>query len=223
MIIRDWPIDQRPREKLINEGASTLSDAELMAVILGSGTRGKSAVHLAQELINTFGDLRAVLASDFDQLRGIKGLGPAKYAQLAAIKTIIQRSLKERLKTDQLLNNSKSATDFLVAAMRDYEQEVFACLLLNTRNCLIRYEELFSGSIDGASIYPREVVKLVLQLNASKVIFAHNHPSGDCNPSQADISVTDQLIKALALIDVQVVDHIIVGEKTFSMAEQGML
>ena len=223
MIIRDWPRDQRPREKLINEGANKLSDAELMAIILGSGTRGKSAVNLAQDLINTFGDMRAVLASDYEQLREIKGLGPAKYAQLAAIKTIIQRSLKARLKTEQLLNNPKSATEFLSVAMRDYEHEVFACLFLNARNSLIRYEELFTGSIDGASIYPREVVKLVLQLNASKVIFAHNHPSGDCNPSQVDISVTKQLIKALALIDVQVVDHIIVGEKIFSMAEQGML
>lgn len=200
-----------------------LTDAELIALILGSGTRGKSAVNLAQELINTFGDMRAVLAADFEQLRAIHGLGPAKFAQLAAIKIIIQRSLKQRLKTDLLLNNSKSAMDFLAAAMRDYEHEVFSCLLLNTRNCLIRYEELFSGSIDGASIYPREVVKLVLQFNASKVIFAHNHPSGDCNPSQADIRVTGRLSKALALIDVQVVDHIIVGEKMFSMAEQGML
>ena len=156
-------------------------------------------------------------------MRKIKGLGPAKYAQIAAIKAIAQRSLKGELKSKPSLKNPGTAARFLLATMRDYQHEVFACLLLNTRNQLIRFEELFNGSIDGASVYPREVVKLVLRSNAAAVIFAHNHPSGNACPSSADQEITQRLKEALDLIDVRVLDHIIVGETTFSMAEQGML
>ena len=222
-MIRDWPYDLRPREKLLNEGSNRLSDAELLAIVLGSGTQGKSAVNLAQELINQFGDIRAVITGNYNDLVKIKGMGPAKYAQISAIQAISQRSLKSTLKLGSSLNNPQRVSHFLSATMRDYQHEVFACLLLNTRNQLIRYEELFTGTIDFANIYPREVVKLVLQLNAAKVIFAHNHPSGDCKPSKADKSITALLTKVLALIDVEVIDHIVVGERTYSMAEHGML
>lgn len=222
-MIQNWPIEGRPREKLIQEGASSLSDAELIAIILRTGTRGKSAVELAQELINSFGDIRGVLACDFKQLHTVKGLGPAKYAQIAAVKTIAQRSLKVALKSKQALSDPMGAKNFLLTTMRDYQHEVFACLLLNSRNQLIRYEELFSGTIDGASVHPREVVKLVLKVNAAAVIFAHNHPSGDHRPSSADQEITKRLKHALELIDVRVLDHIIVGETTLSMAEHGLL
>ena len=222
-MIQNWPIEGRPREKLIREGANSLSDAELIAIILRTGTHGKSAVQLAQELINCFGDIRGLLACDFKQLQAVSGLGPAKFAQIAAVKTISQRSLKEKLKSKQALSDPMEAKKFLLSTMRDYQHEVFACLLLNSRNQLIRYEELFTGTIDGTSVHPREVVKLVLRVNAACVIFAHNHPSGDHRPSVADKEITKRLKQALALVDVRVLDHIIVGETTLSMAEHGLL
>ena len=222
-MIQNLPMDGRPREKLIQEGPHCLTDAELIAIILRTGTRGKSAVELAQELLNAFGELRGLLASDFSQLREIKGLGPAKYAQIAAIKTIAQRSLKAQLKSKPALSDPMEAKEFLLSMMRDYQHEVFACLLLNSRNQLIRYEELFAGTIDGTNVHPREVVKLVLRMNAASVIFAHNHPSGDHRPSTADQQITRRLKQALELVDVRVLDHIIVGETTLSMAEQGWL
>ena len=222
-MIQNVPTAARPREKLINEGANSLSDAELIAIILRTGTHGKAVITLAQELLNTFGGIRGLLVCNFAELKQIKGLGPAKYAQISAVKAIAQRSLKTELKTQPLLSDPQAATKFLLATMRDYQHEVFACLLLNTRNQLIRYEELFCGSIDGASVYPREVVKLVLRTNAAAIIFAHNHPSGNHQPSVADREITQRLKQALDLVDVRVLDHIIVGESTFSMAQQGML
>ncbi|MFK8027264.1 MAG: DNA repair protein RadC [Gammaproteobacteria bacterium] len=222
-MIRNWPVKSRPRERLINEGAEVLTDAELLAIILRTGTSGKSVVSLAQELLNQFGDLRSLLTCEQDQFQQVKGLGPAKFAQIAAIKVIAQRSLREQLSSKPTLCGSKDAANFLLSKMRDYKLEVFACLLLDTRNQLIRYEELFTGSINGACIYPREVVKLVLKTNAAAVIFAHNHPSGNTQPSEADKLITNQLKKALALIDVRVLDHIIVGDDSFSMAECGLI
>jgi len=222
-MIRNWPTKSRPRERLVNEGAWVLSDAELLAIILRTGTRGKSVVQLAQELLNHFGDLRTLLACELGELQLIKGLGPAKFAQISAVKEIAQRSLKEQLITKLSINGSSDAANFLNVKMRDYQSEVFACLLLNSRNQLIRYEELFTGSINGASVYPREVVKLVLKLNSATVIFAHNHPSGNSQPSNADIQITKRLKYALDLIDVRVLDHIIIGEETYSMAEHGLL
>ncbi len=222
-MIRNWPCEYRPRERLINEGINSLSDAEILAIILRTGTQGKSAVQLAQELINQFGSLRGLLACDFNQINSVKGLGLAKYSQIMAVKEIAQRSLKQELSVKPAINSAKHAAQFLLATMRDYRSEVFACLLLNTKNQLICYEEIFSGSVNHASIYPREVVKLVIRRNATSVIFAHNHPSGSCQPSDADISITQRLKQALDLIDVRVLDHVIVGESTFSMAENGMI
>lgn len=222
-MIRNWPTQSRPREKLINDGVHSLSDAELLAIILRTGTKGKSAVQLAQELLNQFGDLRSLLASGLEEVQSIKGLGPAKFAQIAAINAIAQRSLKEELKTKIAINCSSDATKFLLAKMRDYQREVFACLLLNTCNQLICYEELFSGSINSANVYPREVVKLVLRVNAASIILAHNHPSGNQQPSEADHAITKRLKHALALVEVNVIDHVIIGESAYSMADHGLL
>ena len=222
-MIRNWPINSRPRERLIHEGADVLTDAELLAIILRTGTPGKSVVELAQELLNQFGDLRSLLSCESAQLQKIKGLGPAKFAQISAINVIAQRSLKERLITKPAMSGSKDAANYLLSKMRDYKTEVFACLLLDTRNQLIRYEELFTGSINGASVFPREVVKLVLKTNAASVIFAHNHPPGNNQPSDADKQITKRLKQALELIDVCVLDHIIVGEDAFSIADHGLV
>lgn len=222
-MIRNLPAESRPRERLINEGSDVLTDAELLAIILRTGTPGKSVVQLAQELLNQFGDLRSLLSCESAQLQKIKGLGPAKFAQISAINVLAQRSLKEQLLSKPSMSGSKDAANFLLCKMRDYKKEVFACLLLDTRNQLICYEEIFTGSINGAGIYPREVVKLVLKTNAATVIFAHNHPSGNCQPSVADKQITKRLKQALDLIDVRVLDHIIVGEDTFSMAEHGLI
>ncbi len=222
-MIRNWPVKSRPRERLINEGSDGLTDAELLAIVLRTGTPGKNVVELAQDLLDHFGGLRSLLAGERAQLEKIKGLGPAKFAQICAINVIAQRSLKEQLVSKPSMSGSKDAANFLLCKMRDNESEVFACLLLDTRNQLLHYEELFTGSINGASIYPREVVKLALRTNAAAVIFAHNHPSGNTQPSEADKQITKRLKQALELIDVRVLDHIIVGEGTLSMAEHGLV
>jgi len=222
-MLRHWPEQNRPRERLLSEGARNLSDAEILAIILRTGTQGKSVVQLAQELLNQFGSLRGLLSCDFNQIKSIKGLGLAKYSQIVAVKEIAQRSLKHELCEKPIINSAKLANQFLLTTMRDYHSEVFACLLMNAKNQLIRYEELFAGSVNHASVYPREVVKLVLKYNASSVIFAHNHPSGSHEPSIADKQITFRLKQALDLIDVTVLDHVIVGETTYSMAEHGML
>ncbi|MFK7795221.1 MAG: DNA repair protein RadC [Gammaproteobacteria bacterium] len=222
-MLRNWPTESRPRERLINEGPEALTDAELLAIVLRIGTPGKSVVELAQELLNQFGSLRELLACESAELQKIKGLGPAKVAQISAIKILAQRSLKELLISKPSVSGSKDAANFLFCKLRDYKNEIFVCLLLDTRNQLIRYEELFSGSISGASIYPREVVNLVLKTNAAAVIFAHNHPSGNSEPSEADKKITKRLKQALDLIDVRVLDHIVIGEDTYSMAEHGLI
>lgn len=222
-MIRDWPHASRPRERLLKEGADSLTDAELLAIILRTGIKGKSVVQLAQELLDQLGDLRGLLSCEFSELKNIKGLGPAKFAQIVAVKAIAQRSLQQALKDKLTINNSNEARAFLLSKMRDYQNEVFSCLFLNSKNQLIKYQELFHGSINSASVYPREVVKLVLKYNAAAVVFAHNHPSGNNHPSQADKALTKSLKEALRLIDANVLDHIIIGEDTFSMAEHGLL
>lgn len=222
-MLRNWPKGKKPRERLISEGIDSLSDAEILAIILRTGTKGKSVVQLSQELLNQFGSLRELLACDFNQIRTIKGLGLAKYSQIAAVKEIAKRSLKQELSEKPTIDSAKHAMQFLLSTMRDYRSEVFACLFMDTKNQLIRYEELFVGSINQANIYPREVVKLVLKYNAASVIFAHNHPSGSYQPSNSDKQITSRLKQALDLIDVAVLDHVIVGESTYSMAEHGLI
>ena len=223
MAISNWPEAERPREKLINRGASALSDAELLAIFLRTGTPGLTAVDLARQLLTDFGSLRAVLDSDARSFCRRKGLGTAKYVQLQAALEIAQRHLAENLNRVDCLTHSKQTTSYLHARLRDHDYEVFACLMLDNRNRVIELLEMFRGTIDGASVYPREVVKQALADNAAAVILAHNHPSGVCEPSQADIRITEQLKKALALVDIRVLDHVIVGDGVTCLSDLGLV
>jgi DNA repair protein RadC len=223
MAISDWPEDQRPREKLLAHGSAILSDAELLAIFLRTGVRGKSAVDLAAELIQGFGSLRHLLRADQKTFCKHLGLGSAKYAQLQAVLEMARRYLGESLQRGEPLTSPQITRQYLSQRMRDYAHEVFAALFLDQRHRVICFEELFRGTIDGASVYPREVVKQALQHNAAAVIFAHNHPSGVAEPSQADQHITRRLQDALSLIDVRVLDHFVVGDDVVSFAERGLL
>ncbi len=223
MSIIDWPADERPREKLIQRGAAALSDAELLAIFLRTGIQGKSAVDLARELLDRYGSLRALLEDDANGFCSNKGLGLAKFAQLQAVLEMANRHLRERLQRGDAFTDPQGARQYLQQRLRHLPMEVFACLFLDTRHRLIEFSELFTGTIDGASVHPREVVKKALALNAAAVILAHNHPSGIAEPSQADQQITRRLQDALGLVDVRVLDHIVVGDDCVSMAERGML
>jgi DNA repair protein RadC len=224
MPITDWPEDERPREKLLARGAQALSDAELLAIFLRTGIKGKTAVDLARDLLAEYGSLRALLQADQKQFCKTLGLGPAKFAQLQAVLEMARRHLYETLQRDTVLRNPQDTRDFLLARLRDYAHEVFACLFLDNRHRVIQFEELFRGTIDGASVHPREVVKRALHHNAAAVIFAHNHPSGVAEPSRSDETLTTRLKDALALVEVRVLDHIIVGDGVcVSLAERGVL
>jgi len=223
MSITDWPADERPREKLLQRGSQALSDAELLAIFLRTGIKGKSAVDLARDLLNDFGSLRALLCADQIEFCQHAGLGPAKFAQLQAVLEMANRHLYEQLERGSALENPNATKDYLASQLRAYQHEVFAGLFLDNRHRVLQFEELFTGTIDGASVYPREVVKKAMSYNAAAVIFAHNHPSGVSEPSQADRHITQRLSEALALIDVRVLDHIIVGDELISFAERGYL
>lgn len=224
MSITDWPINERPREKLLLQGSSALSDAELLAIFLRTGTRGKTAVDLARELLGHFGSLRNLLQADHKTFCARNGLGSASFAQLQAVLEMARRHLLETLQRETVLNSPAEVRHYLKARLRDYKREVFLCLFLDTQHRVICCEELFQGTIDASSVYPREVVQRALVLHAAAVIFAHNHPSGVAEPSQADERITLRLRDALALIDVRVLDHMIVGDgPVMSMAERGML
>ena len=224
MAITDWPADERPREKLLKQGAASLSDAELLAIFLRTGVAGKSAVDLARDLLNHFGSLRALLHASNEEFCAAKGLGDAKFTQLQAVLEMARRHLLETIQRGDELTSPQLVFKFLNAQLRDYHHEVFACLWLDSRHRVLHFEELFSGTIDGAGVYPREVVKSALKHNAAAVIFAHNHPSGVAEPSQSDQRITERLQKALALIDVKVLDHIVVGDgQQVSLAERGMM
>jgi len=223
MAISDWPSAERPREKLISRGASALSDAELLAIFLRTGVAGSSAVDLARQLLLDYGSLRRILDADAKTFCTGKGLGLAKFAQLQAALEIAGRHLAENLEYEDCLTNPTKTRSYLRARLRDYDYEVFACLMLDNRNRVIAFRELFRGTIDGASVYPREVVKQALADNAAAVILAHNHPSGVCEPSQADIQITERLRKALGLVDIRVLDHVIVGDGVTCLSEQGLV
>jgi DNA repair protein RadC len=224
MAIRDWPSDERPREKLLEKGAAALSDAELLAILLRTGTPGRSAVDLAREILKSFRSLRKLLAADRQRFCAEAGLGPARFAELQAAIEIGRRQLTECLKTGPSLGSPRATCDFLTAKLRDLEHEVFCCLYLDKRHRLIEFQELFRGTIDGASVHPREIVKLALQRNSAAVIVAHNHPSGIAEPSQADELITQRVKEALALVDIRLLDHIIVGDGvSVSLAERGLL
>lgn len=223
MSIAQWPVDERPREKLLQRGSDALSDAELLAIFLRTGIKGKSAVDLARDLLNDFGSLRELLcANQFDFCQHA-GLGPAKFSQLQAVLEMAKRHLYEQLERGNALENPSATKAYLASQLRSYQHEVFAGLFLDNRHRVIQFEELFTGTIDGASVYPREVVKKAMNCNAAAVIFAHNHPSGVSEPSQADRNITQRLRDALELVDVRVLDHIIVGDDLISFAERGYL
>lgn len=224
MPITDWPLNERPREKLLAQGATALSDAELLAIFLRTGTRGKTAVDLARELLADFNGLRHLLSADRREFCARHGLGLASFVQLQAVLEMARRHLMETLQRDTVLNNPAEVRHYLKARLRDYRREVFVCLFLDTQHRVICCEELFQGTLDASSVYPRDVVQRALALNAAAIIFAHNHPSGIAEPSQADQRITTRLCEALALVDIRVLDHMIIGDgAVLSMAERGLL
>ena len=224
MSIRDWPAAERPREKLLEQGSASLSDAELLAIFLRTGVSGKSAVDLARHLLAEFGSLRALLEADLGSFCRQLGLGPAKFSQLQAVLEMGRRHLAERLRRDSALESPQAVRDYLKSLLRHEHHEVFGCLFMDSKNRMLAFEVLFRGSIDSASVYPRQVVKRALAHNAAAVIFCHNHPSGVPEPSEADRTLTQRLTEALDLIEVRVLDHFIVGEgEPLSMVEYGWM
>ena len=224
MSIRDWPAAERPREKLLEQGSASLSDAELLAIFLRTGVSGKSAVDLARHLLAEFGSLRALLEADLNAFCGQLGLGPAKFSQLQAVLEMGRRHLAERLRRDSALESPQAVRDYLKSLLRHEPHEVFGCLFMDSKHRMLAFEVLFRGSIDSASVYPRQVVKRALAHNAAAVIFCHNHPSGITEPSQADRTLTQRLTEALDLIEVRALDHFIVGDgEPLSMVEYGWM
>ncbi|MCU0805207.1 MAG: DNA repair protein RadC [Burkholderiales bacterium] len=224
MPISDWPENERPREKLLAQGAGSLSDAELLAIFLRVGVRGMSAVDLGRTLIREFGSLGGLFAADPAALASVPGIGPAKSAQLKAALEIAARALREQARERDALASPAAVRDFLRLTLSDREHEVFVAVLLDAQNRVIHVEELFRGTLTQTSVYPREVVKCALRHNAAAVIFAHNHPSGIAEPSHADKLLTDALRKALDTVDVKVLDHFVVGAGGgTSFAERGLL
>ena len=224
MPINHWPKQERPREKLLARGPDTLTDAELLAILLRTGTRGRTAVDLARDLLNEFRGLRALIEADAGAVCRFKGLGRTKYVTIRAAIELARRYLEAGLQKQDVLTNPKSTRDYLTSQLRAYPHEVFACLFLDNRHHILSFDKMFNGTIDGASVYPREVVKRALSHNAAAVIFAHNHPSGIAEPSNADISLTRRLKTALELVDIRVLDHFIIGnQEAVSFAERGLI
>ena len=221
MAISDWPLAERPRERLLAKGARSLSDAELLAVILRTGMRGKSAVELGRDLLGRFKGIAGIFGAD---LSHVKGLGPAKRAQFEAAIELARRSIDEQMRHDGALTSPGAVRDYLRLAISGRQHEVFVCLWLDAQHRVIACEEIFRGTLTQTSVYPREIVKSALKANAAAVIFAHNHPSGAAQPSQADELLTRNLKEALALVEVKVLDHfIIAGNQAISFTERGLL
>jgi DNA repair protein RadC len=224
MAITDWPASERPRERLLKEGAQALSDSELLAIFLRVGVRGKSAVDLARDLIGHFGGLNGLFAASREDCTRVNGLGDAKYAQLQAVLEMARRALAEEMRGRDTLSSPTAVRDYLRLKLAGLAHETFVAVFLDAQNRVLEVEELFRGTLTQTSVYPREVVKRALAHNAGGIILAHNHPSGVAEPSQADRWLTDQLKTALALVDVRVLDHFVVaGNQSLSFAERGLL
>jgi DNA repair protein RadC len=224
MAISDWPMEERPRERLLQRGPAALSEAELIAIFLRTGTRGRTALDVARELLIRFKSLRGLLCADREAVCETAGLGPARYAALQAALELARRHAQELMQSGPALHNPQMTRDYLQLRLRDLDYEVFCCLYLDNRNRITACEELFRGTLDGATVHSREVVKQALAHQAAAVILAHNHPSGVAEPSQADELITRRLRDALALVDIRVLDHLIVGDGTCtSLAERGLL
>ena len=224
MSITDWPANERPREKLLQQGAHTLSDAELLALFLRTGIKGHSALDLARQLLTTFGSLRGVVDASPEDFCAQPGMGESKYVLLQAALSLAERHLQEALQRSECLSSSLLTRTYLRSRLRGYEREVFLCLFLDNQNRVIAIEELFRGTIDGATAHPRVVVDRALYQNAAALIFAHNHPSGVAEPSQADVGITRRLKNALGLIDIRTLDHFVVGDTDIvSLAERGLM
>ncbi len=224
MAITDWPEEQRPRERLVKHGAQVLSDAELLAIFLRVGIKGKSAVDLGREMIARFGSINGLFSAGLTEFSSINGLGLAKYAQLQATLELARRSLTEELQVGDLLGSPQAVRQYLQLILNNKQHESFAVLFLDVKNRLITGKEMFRGTLTQTSVYPREIVKEALAQNAASVILAHNHPSGTPEPSAADRSLTQALKQALGLIDVRILDHFVVaGDQLYSFAEHGHL
>ncbi len=222
--ITDMPIDERPREKLLQRGAEALTNAELLAIFLRTGIKGKSAIDLAKDLLEDFGDLRSLLGADQQRFCQAKGLGDAKFAQLQACVEMSRRYLRECLERGDTLSSPEDTKNFLITELSGCSQEVFSCLFLDTKHRVITFDKMFFGTIDSANIYPREIVKKALQYNAAALILAHNHPSGIAEPSNADIQITKRLKEILGLVDVRVLDHFVIGDGyCVSFIEEGLI
>ncbi|MEC5387187.1 DNA repair protein RadC [Uliginosibacterium sp. H3] len=225
MAITDWPEQERPRERLLAQGAAALSDAELLAIFLRVGVRGKSAVDLARELVARFGSLTGLFAAKSEELQAVHGMGEAKYVQLQAVLEMSRRALGEQMRRRDVLSSPQAVRDWLRLQIASLPHEVFMVILLDAQNCLIEAVELFRGTLTQTSVYPREVVKLALAHNAAAIILAHNHPSGVAEPSRADEMLTRSLKQALAMVDVKVLDHFVVAgnSQPLSFAERGLM
>ena len=224
MSIHTWPVSEQPREKLLRSGATSLSDAELLAIFLRTGITGCSAVELGRKLLSEYGSLKALFEASLERFCAGKGLGPVKYVQLQAVLEMARRYFWEQLECMPTLESARQAHDFIYMKMHHLHQEIFSCLFLNSQHQVICYEELFFGTINQSPVFPRELAKKALQYNAAAVILAHNHPSGIAEPSQADRSITELLCDALNLLDIRVLDHFIVGKNAlYSFAEHGLL
>lgn len=224
MHIREWPVEERPREKLAKHGSQALSDAELLAVLFGTGTSGSDVMTWSRTLLQDSGGLGALLSLPEAQKRKLKGVGSARCMQLQAVLEISRRYLASTLEKGEGFTRPDMVKDYLASQLRHQPREVFAILLLDSQHRLLQYKELFYGTINAAPVYPREIVKLVLECNAAAIILAHNHPSGVAEPSQADRRVTDRIKEALSTIDVAVLDHFVIGAgESVSFAERGLL
>ena len=224
MAITDWPVDDRPREKLIAKGPEALSDAELVAILFHTGMRGRSAVDIARDALSRCGSLSALLSAEYDTLLLIPGLGDAKYAQVQAVLEMSRRALRETIDRGAALNSPQAVRDYLRLKLQGKQHEVFVAVFLDAQNRVLSVEEMFRGTLTQTSVFPREIVKRALHHNAAAIIFAHNHPSGVAEPSRADEALTQTLKHTLALVDVKVLDHFVVGgDAAMSFAERGLL